>query len=482
MKPAPLPNSTTTRVRPRPPPSTRGLWAEARAAWRPIATYWLFLVAMFSAFCVAVIINDTSGGAVLALAILGGVTAAGVATGQLFALLGLRDWVIWAFAIVWWTVGALSSTALMALAGTLAALAATVVILLPLFLTGGLWSLRVGRALFAAWVPLVYASGTAIIMAEVEGKVGVWQSGDKWAVWNVFTFGVLALGIVLLLANLLSREGHRLHLWRRGALAPLEGSVAESGDARPKLSWLGWLGVGALAFALSLGTAAVGPYLWRTAPDDGEGAVEVESQGDGQQQAQTDPQQGQQQSPKKGGKGGKKGKPQKQRGPQPGEDDNFEVGAREAARAEEEGQGGVVLDPVMLLILALLGLLFGWRPCRRLWLVERLRRPPTATTTTARIEGGWRLIQLAMEDAGVALRPGEPAVALAARAEPALDRFSRVDVHGLAEAAEIRDRVAYGLGVEPGDVARMDEVAAMAYDTIWDRLGDKEQIRALYRG
>lgn len=476
---APRPGVPVTRVRVRPAPNRRGLWAEAKQAWRPIATYWLFLVLMFSAFAVAAMMKGPGMETVLALAILGGVTVVGVAFGQLFALLGLRDWVIWSFAVIWWTAGAMSSTALMAIAGSLGALAITVVILLPLFLTGGLWSLRVGRALFAAWVPIVYASGTAILVAESEGKVNTWMAGDKHAVWSLFTFGVLALGIVLLLANLLSREGHRLTLWRQGTLAPLQGSVAESGDARPKLSFLGWLGVGALAFGLSVGTAAIGPYLWRTAPD--EDTSQDDSPPDqGQDQAQTpQPQDTRDRPPPRPTLDKAKRAP---RGPGPDEDDSPAVRAREGARAERDGQSGVVLDPVMLLILALIGLLFGWRPCRRLWQVERLRRPGPGSSATSRIEGGWRLIQIALQDAGVDHRPGEPAVALAARAAPALGQFSRVDVHGLAEAAAIRDRIAYGLGVEPGDVARMDEVAAMAYDTIWDRLGDRGQVRALYRG
>lgn len=455
-------------------PRALGFWAQLKAAARPIAIYWVFLLLMFGAFCVAAMIDDPSPGTVAALAIFGGTTLLAVVTGQIMALLRLRDTVIYLFAVIWWSVGFALSATLTAVAGELGAVLMALVILFPLFLTGGLWSLRVGRALFAAWVPLVYASGTAIILAESNGRVDAWKAGDKYAVWDLFSFGVLAVGIVLLLAFLVAREGHRLVLWQSSENAPLAGSVAESGVARPRLSLLGWLLLGGLAFSLAVGSALLAPYLWRTGPRDGRDGDRAASSGDdGADPAEAPSEPSESSPPKKAGKRGRGKTIDRSEGPV--------EAARQAAEPDEQGPGGVVIDPLLLLLLAILGLVLGGPPVRRLLLVERLRRPSGGVSATTRIEQGWRLVELALTDAGVPLSAGEPAEQIAARAGPVLAARFPLQVEGLAEAAAIRDRVAYGLGVDPQDLVQMELIAGLVYDVVWDRLGDGAQIRALYR-
>lgn len=454
-----------------------GIFHEFRLALGPIVAYWIFLVTMFGAFALAVGITDPSAGALGAVFILGVSTAAGVAVGQALALLRIRDYLIYTFAALWWTFGFIFSAALTAGTGALGSVVGLVVFLLPFFLTGGLWSLRTGRALFSAWVPLIYASGTAILIAEARGKVDEWMAGQKWAVWDVFTFGVLVVGIVLLLAFLFIRETHRLALWRGGPRGPLEGSVAESGAAKPRLTLLGWAMLCVLAFGVAVGAAALAPYLWRTAPDEDGTASQDQAQDQGDQ-AQAPAQPDEQGKPNPASDGGKKKASRQKRGE--GEDSEL-VDVREEARPEERGAGGVVLDPVMLLILALLGLLLGGPPARRLLIVQRLREPDPGRSATARIEGWWRLLEIGLADAGLDLRPGEPASRMLARAAPVLQEIHPLDVAELAQAAEIRDRVAYGLGVDPRDLAQMEQVAVAAFDTVWDRLGDRAQLRAMYR-
>lgn len=453
-----------------------GLWHELRLALEPIAAYWVFLVAMFGAFALAVGLTDPSPGAIGAVLILGFTTAAGVAVGQLMALLRVRDWLVYVFAIVWWTLGFIFSAALTAGAGALGGVAGLVVFLLPFFLTGGLWSLRTGRALFSAWVPLIYASGTAILIAESSGKVEAWKGGQKWAVWDVFTFGVLVVGIVLLLAFLFIRETHRLALWRSGPRGPLLGSVAESGASKPRLTLLGWGLLCALAFGVALGSAALAPYLWRTGPDeDGGGASAQAQDADGPPKTPLDPSdKGERARPREG----EQKKRRQRRGS--GEDSDL-VDVREDARPEERGAGGVMIDPLLLLVLALLGLTLGGLPARRLLLVARLREPEADRSATARIEGWWRLLEIGLTDAGLDLRPGEPPARMLARAAPVLREIHPLDLAELTRAAEIRDRVAYGLGVDPADLSGMEELAVTAYDALWDRLGDRAQIRAMYR-
>lgn len=460
-------------------PAGSGLGRDLRAAWRPVAAYWLMLVVLFGAFCLAALVSDPGGGTVGALLVLGLTTAAAVAVGQLLALLRVRDWVIYLFSVAWWTVGLTFSAALGAAAGALGAVVGLAVFLFPFFLTGGLWSLRTGRALFAAWVPLIYASGAAILVAEARGKVATWMAGQKWAIWDVTTFGVLVVGIVLLLAFLLAREGHRLALWRAGPRAVLEGSSQERGAARPRLTLLGWIILCGLAFGIAVGAAALAPYLWRTRPaEEGTPSEQAQDGSDGSAQGQGQPEPGEAEQPAEE-EGERASRPRRERRGE-GEDSEL-VEVREQLRPDERGGGGVMIDPLLLLLLALIGLIFGGLPARRLWVVDRLRAPPPQSSATSRIEGWWRLVEIALCDAGVELRPGEPPDRLLARALPALRAWHPLDVDGLAEAAAIRDRVAYGLGVDPRDLARMEQVSVTAFETIWDRLGDRAQLAAIYR-
>ena len=143
---------------------------------------------------------------------------------------------------------------------------------------------------------------------------------------------------------------------------------------------------------------------------------------------------------------------------------------------------GVALSLALLIaILVALLLLVGWRPTRRLLLIRHLRDPLWRVPPTARVEQGWRLVEIALGDVGLYPEPGEDATGLARRAQPELQRWSPVEVHGLAEAAAAADRVRFGLGVRPGDVALMERFSAWAMDTIWERLPEREQLRCMYR-
>jgi len=450
---------------------------ELKALARPLLAYWIFLTAMFASFSAAAMWDSPSFESVWVLLMFAIVTFASVGIGQVAALLRLRDWLVYVYWGLMWTVGVMFSIFSMAAVGPLAIFLVFWVLCGPMFTLAGLWSLRVGRAIFGSWVPLMYASGTAIIVAENKGKVGQWMEGDKWVVWDVFTFGVLALGITLLLAFLVSRESHRLHLWRRAPNAQLQGSVVEKGAARPRLSCLGWVMLLFLAFSLSVGTALLAPYLWRTAPaEEGEPSGGEPHEGDEQREPR-DPGEGDGQQP------------EQQDGRQASK--TLEEGIENAKQQIQEElpqqpQQGLDLLATLLtmLILAILGLLIFWRPVKRLLTVRHLRDPLWKTAATGRIEHGWRLVEIALADAGVRARPGEPAVSLLKRAGPTLEQVAsgHREIKGLQEAALIRDRVAYGLGVGPDDVALMDRVSRWAFDTVWERLGDKGQFKALYRG
>ncbi len=446
-----------------------------REVARPLLVYWLFLFTMFAAFSLAILVHEPDPESFLALAFFAGITVAGVVVGQLAALARLRDWVLFGNLAAFWILGMAFSVFTAMAAGTLGAFIAIFVILFPLFVIGGAWSLRAGRALVGAWVPLVYATACAIVVAENKGSVENWHAGQKWAIWDGYTLVVLVVCILLMLGYLISRESHRLQLWRFGPSAPLAGSVRESGAARPRLSCLGWVLVGGLAFFLSVGTAVLAPYLWRTGPGDREG-----EHGGGEPIEQQEQQE--QQSKKGEGKGKKKRSEVKERWDEARGDPDKE---RSEAARPSPSQG---LDPLMTLltslVLFLLLLLTFWRPSRRILLTRHFERPLVRRSPTDRIRNGWRLVEIALGDAGVEPRPGEPAATLLRRAWPVLTRISPsgVEVHGLAEAAEIRDRVEYGLGVHPEDVRRMERVARWTYHTVWDRLSEWERVKQVYRG
>jgi len=455
------------------------LGARLRAVARPLLVYWVFLVLMFGAFAMVAILDSPKADSVLAVAFFAGITAAGVLTGQLLALLRVRDWVIFLLWAGMWTAGMAFGVFAATVTGPIGTLVIAFVLLFPLFTLGGAWSLRAGRTLFGAWVPLMYASACAIIVAENQGKVATWKAGSKWAVWNGFTLAVLAVAILLFLAYLVSRESHRLSLWRHGPRALLMGSVQESGAVRPRLSCLGWVLVLFLALGLTAGTAFLAPYLWRTGPGDHDGGDEQTQQDQGQ-----DPQ------PRDGkGKGKSKGKGKNQ-GPSQLEKDWQEAAGdnMQEVRQELQPQVSQALDLLSTVLIALalflLALLAFWRPVRRIVLARHYERPFLDLAPTERIRNGWRLVEIAMGDAGVEPRPNEPAASLLKRAQPTLTRLSagRVEVHGLAEAAEIRDRVEYGLGVNPADVAHMERTARWAYHTVWDRMGEWLRVKMLYRG
>ncbi|HNH50083.1 MAG TPA: hypothetical protein PKY30_23800, partial [Myxococcota bacterium] len=104
-------------------------------------------------------------------------------------------------------------------------------------------------------------------------------------------------------------------------------------------------------------------------------------------------------------------------------------------------------------------------------------RQPCST----RVEQGWRMVEIALGDVGVEPLPGEDASGLARRALPVLQQYSAVEVHGMAEAAAAADRVRFGLGVTPADVDTMERFSAWTLDTIWERLSEREQLKAMYR-
>jgi hypothetical protein len=134
---------------------------------------------------------------------------------------------------------------------------------------------------------------------------------------------------------------------------------------------------------------------------------------------------------------------------------------------------------LLIVILSLLGILVFGPPLRRSLLLSWVRRPPLPTPPSARVEGAWRLVEVALGDLGVERQPGDTAARAVERARERLPRTLNLDP--LVEAAEIADRVRFGLGLDPLDEMRARRNAEMAYQAVWEGLGELDKIRAVYR-
>lgn len=442
------------------------LWQQLREAAIPVGAYWALLVFAYGCFAGAVTASKVLKGGmpdgedVVALVLIALICFGGAAIGQVLAFLRVRTWIVLVFGALCWAAAFGTALAGAAGAGTVAALAFLALFLLPFAITGGLWSLETHRALWATWLPLLLVVGAVIGWIEnVTGWDANWHAGNKWAIWDPGAFFFLAGAVVLTLVYLVARETHRLALWRRGPTAPLQPTLKEKGVARPRMTFLGCGALLVGALGLTVATALVAPYLWRTG-DDGDGGGEPTEQPAEPYEAPAEPTEGD------------------------GSSEfvkRMKEMAEQAVEAAKEASGSLC-SVLGMALLALLGVLIAWRPLKRLFLVRHLKEPFWRVSATTRIEQGWRLVEIALADAGVHPRPGEDARGLARRARPVLEKLSPVDVHGLEDAAEVADRVRFGLGVAPEDEETMRRFSAWAIDTVWERLSDAQQVRCMYRG
>ncbi|MES2638873.1 MAG: hypothetical protein V4850_05305 [Myxococcota bacterium] len=452
--------------RPHATASSLSLWQAMREAAVPVVAYHACCLFAFLAFSGVVILN--SGGdpsSIVILLGLGLINFTGIVVGQILAFLRARTWIIVLFGAACWMASIAAVAAGAAGLGTLGVVIALGLWLFPIALTGGLWSLETHRALWSSWVPLLYATAAVLTWTEFRGTVANWFAGDKWALWDIVSVAILGVTVALLLLYLVSRETHRLALWRRGPTAPLAPSLKEKGASRPRLTFFSMVVLMGMAGVLTIATAIVSPYLWRTG-DEGDREGQGEGEGETEEPREYEPAEA----------------------PSEPSDNEFlrklGEGMKEMAEQVVEAgsrSAGSICTLLTLLLLGFLGFLIAYRPLKRLFLIRHLKDPLWDVPATTRIEHGWRLVEIAMGDAGVYPRPGEDAAGLARRAGPILQRLSLVEVHGLEDAAEVADRVRFGLGVGPEDLEVMQRFSGWAMDTVWERLGDREQVRCLYR-
>lgn len=416
--------------------------SDAKELARPALTYQAWVIVMLAIFDLTLLATDGfSPESALILGVISFGTILGVTLGQAMAIARLRGSFLGCMSVFWTIIACLITTPLAAL-GPLGVGLLVLVWLVPIFVSGGVWSLASSRALFAAWVPVIYGTGAMFTIVNHSDALHRWESGDKLAVWSISTALILFFTIALLLAYLVQRERHRLHLWRFGSRSLLAGSVTEKGAARPRLTMLGWLAVITVGLSLTAGTLIIAPYLFRTSEEEGEGQSQGQQQQNQGQQGQSQGQQGQNQ-----------GQQQQQQEPNAGDE------AQRALQAIAQAMCPLLIG--LFLITAAAAVLI--RPIRRLAVIEYLRKAPIPVGPTTRIRMGWRLIEIGLGDLGIDADESVDASAWIARHQVQLQAIDAELLTQLREAARIRDRIAYGLGIEPGDV----ENFAMQADRIF---------------
>jgi hypothetical protein len=450
-----------------PDPTAKGkerarFWADLRALSRPLLTYWLLMGVSLGVFCAAILRFNHAGKDFMALATIAASVVVATIVGQATAIARIRGWVVGLVVAVLWVLGGLFSAIMAASAGPLAIFIFLFVFLFPFFAAGGRYSLRAGRAFAGVWVPLMFVAGTVITVAEGTGRAKAWHAGDKYAIWDVATLGLFTVVLILILIFLVQREIHRLHLWRTASKAPraVQADVKHTRGAMA-LSFRGWLLLILIGLLTTVAVAAISPYLFRTGDRDG-------GSGSGTQSVEPSDDPGTKKSDPSG---------------DPIDLDELEK-LMEKYGPLAQRAGSILGMLLMVLMLILLGLLVGWRPGKRLWTVQHGHRPMFKVSASGQIRNSWRLVEIALGDLGVQARPNEPAQQLYRRSLTALQglRAGGAEVSELGQAAAIRDRVTYGLGIGSEDVALMQRVARWAYRTVWDRQGDWAQIKAMYRG
>ncbi|HEY4220334.1 MAG TPA: hypothetical protein VGO62_03310, partial [Myxococcota bacterium] len=186
-----------------------------KRSWRVLLSYGIFTA--WGLGCLVASVMLTLGAQALpavastAALTLGGIvlaTVLGHVVGNALAMLRLRLWLV-ALLAGFVAIGVAIAMAAgpvggFVLVGALAAL-------------GGYFGVASRMEIFAAWLPLTYAVGAAVLWMNTHGRVSVWLTGAKFAVWDALTFSFLSGAVLLFLVFLMSRHALALTLWRDAA-------------------------------------------------------------------------------------------------------------------------------------------------------------------------------------------------------------------------------------------------------------------------
>lgn len=243
------------------------LRATFRRAWPVLLSYGIF--SMWGVGCLFASVVLTSGGFGVSagdVPVLLGILAAtfgGHVAGNLLGLARLRLLPVAILFTLLFFLATMSGFAIGAFA---------VFLVIALFAAvGGYLGIASRLDVVAAWYPLSFCVGGAIVWMNRHGAVATFNSGAKHMVWDAFTILCLVGGVFLMLVFLATRNALGLTVWqevaRTGTADAEAGTVAVARPGRGSLFVL-------FAFTLViLGTTALlSPYLFRTrAAENGEG-------------------------------------------------------------------------------------------------------------------------------------------------------------------------------------------------------------------
>lgn len=446
--------------------STTRVWRELKAMAFPVLTYLATVFVALSVFSVIIVIQSGDPNVLAFLAFFWFMTYSGLLVGMVMAAARLRIWVVITLGCVLTGLLYVLTFSSIFVSPVIGVLLGMYTFFFPMFMMCGLWSLRVHMGILAMWVPVMYLTVSILILMD---SIDDWEAGNKWAIWDVATVPILAIGVGLVLLFLMSREMLRLHHWRFGTKGPdVPITTRKSSGFLAQLPGCGGVVVMmVLAAVLTVDAGVVAPYLWRTGPPDPDGVVEQDgTQGE---------------DPNKG-ENTRDGQGQGQGQPEPGEGDGSEGGDGGAGEqiVEAAKQAGVALATlILLLILALLSFLVFGPPLSRFSKVKHFRKPIWNVPPTDAVRNSWKLVEMALADMGVPRQTGDTPAALARRAVIKLS--DEINTDAIVHAAEVTEWVLFGYGMGAEDAERARRAADMAYQIVWDEMSEWEKVRAVYR-
>ncbi len=414
----------------------------SRARWLLLG-YWSLLISGYVVLGGSIAAYGHLSGTDLPL-LLGilGTSFLGVASGNLLGVARVRPWVV-----------NLAVTATTVLSCTGVALLGPYVVMFGLTFV---WSLGCGHltlqrrfSLATLWIPVICWAGGMIEILEHNGRLHAWQAGHKAGVWQPLTLALLFAMVVEVFLFLAGQEHYHTLVWQAYAANAPPTVIHHRGGAS-RLTGRGLVAILTLAAAVCASTALIAPYLWRTETRDGH------RERDG----------GQRQRPRHEGRPGASDY-------RPDTDWEGVRQALERAAREARRQGGALLPFVPLFLLN--------RPARRWWRLRQLRKPLWPVSPSRRAADLWRYVRIALGDAGLAPKPGESIDDTVARVDAGRDAAGLGPARGLAEAAEVYQRVRYGLGIPEGALEALHHHAVTAHTAVRERMSLWARVRAWWR-
>ncbi len=416
-------------VLPPPPPSmilpprlvhgvAREPWREtlARARWA-LGAYWALLVSSW-AVLLATSLRWWHGDEAVVWVLIAA-SAVGVSCGNALAIARVRPWVVQAAAhggLALAVLGGLPSQGGEAIVGVVA---------FAWSLAGGHLTLQRRGALMTLWVPMICWTAAVVTVIQERGHLRAWEVGRKSSVWDPLTVSLLLLVFGEFVLFLAGQEHYHTQVWQSGAAASPMHLTQHRDLGATRITKRGVFTVLALV-ALTTGLGArIAPWLWRTERAEGSRNTPAPAQP----------------APDV---------------PEPDWDAllrSIQRAAREAARQARE-----VLPFVPLFLLD--------RPLRRAIRLRHYRRPLHAVSPTERASNLWRYVLIALGDAQLAPLRGEPIEHAVERAVELRTARHEPLPEGLAEAAEIYQRVRFGLGIPAGALDALQQHAERAYVTV----------------